>query len=70
VLFIGDHETDVQCASNATAVLSKNGSTQTVVSAIFVRDDDDHHGGWNARPDFTLCKTTDLLALESELVLH
>jgi phosphoglycolate phosphatase-like HAD superfamily hydrolase len=66
VLFVGDHETDVQCASNATAVLSKNGYSQTVLSAIFVRDDDEPHGGWNAKPDFTLRKATDIIALMSE----
>lgn len=63
ILYIGDHETDSQCAFNANQIFKKNNTTITVISigAFYGSDSDD--SGWTFKPDFKAKSTKGILKI-------
>jgi HAD superfamily hydrolase (TIGR01549 family) len=52
VMYIGDHETDARCASNAAAALRASGSGIELKSIAILHLPDTHASGWSIKPDY------------------
>jgi HAD superfamily hydrolase (TIGR01549 family) len=61
VYFIGDHETDTMCASNARAALSQAGSAVEVVSIGAFFGDFVERDGWEVSPDHVARTPTEIV---------
>jgi HAD superfamily hydrolase (TIGR01549 family) len=65
VFYIGDHETDVKCASNANHVLKKNESSVKIISigALYCSGDD--ASDWGSRPDYKAKSAKNIIEIVS-----
>ncbi len=63
VFYIGDHETDVQCAAKANNLLRKKGVNLWVltIAAFYGSDHDD--SGWKTKPDYKANQTQDIVEI-------
>jgi N-acetyl-D-muramate 6-phosphate phosphatase len=63
VLYIGDHETDIQCARNANDVLQGNNAGFKVVSVGAAYSRYDGAGKWGVAPDYSAKSVRDVLEI-------
>ena len=61
VLYVGDHETDIECAVNTNHELKQRGLGIHVVSIGASYSSDDGFPGWNSRPEYEAKAVKDLL---------
>lgn len=67
VLFVGDHETDVQCAHNTTALFRERGLPVQVVSVSALYGPDHDDSGWRVEPDFRARQPAEILEVVERL---
>ena len=63
LIYIGDHETDMQCAYNANVKLEKSGRNLKVVSIAALYSDGQAPNGWQFQPDYTAYHVKDIAGI-------
>ncbi|MDP8268044.1 MAG: HAD family hydrolase [Candidatus Tenebribacter davisii] len=63
IIYIGDHETDIHCAANASEALRKNESNLKVISIGALYDTDTDISTWQVQPDFSIEKVKDIIEI-------
>ena len=63
VLYVGDHETDAQCAHRANCELENRRAPLKIISVGAFYDNGTDTADWAVRPDFTVARVTDILTL-------
>ena len=67
VLYIGDHETDAQCAFQANRVLAKDRVALKVISIGALFDSETDTSNWCIRPDYEIQRAAELLDIVNHL---
>jgi HAD superfamily hydrolase (TIGR01549 family) len=67
VCYIGDHETDVQCAHRANRVLLENKVNVRILSIGACYDPETDVSTWNDRPDYEAQKVEDILEIVDQI---
>jgi HAD superfamily hydrolase (TIGR01549 family) len=67
VCYIGDHETDVQCAHRANRVLMENKVNVKILSIGACYDSGTNASTWNVRPDYEAQKVEDILDIVDQI---
>ena len=67
VLYIGDHETDAQCALRANRVLAKDRAALKVISIGVLFDSETNTSNWHIRPDYEIQHAPELLEIVDHL---
>lgn len=67
VVYVGDHETDVRCARNATRVLADRATPIEVLSIAVCFGDGCDHEMWGAQADYVVRTPGEIAALAREL---
>ena len=65
VFYIGDHETDVKCVTNANDVLKKNESNVKIISIGALYCSDDEASDWSVKPDYEAKRAGDIIDMMS-----
>ncbi len=63
VLYVGDHETDVQCALNANNILSENKPEIKIISIGAFYGFDVDTSGWGVLPDYQIQNASDIKSI-------
>lgn len=63
VIYIGDHETDVQCALNANNILSENNPKIKIISIGAFYGFDVNTSGWSVLPDYQIQNAADIKSI-------
>lgn len=63
VIYIGDHESDVQCALNANNILSKSNPETKIISVGAFYGFDVDTSGWNVLPDYQVQNAADIKSI-------
>ncbi|MGB5847436.1 MAG: HAD family hydrolase [Ignavibacteriaceae bacterium] len=63
VIYIGDHETDVQCALNANNILSENNLETKILSIGAFYGFDVDTSGWSVLPDYQVQNAADIKSI-------
>ncbi len=63
VLYVGDHETDVQCALNANNILSENKPEIKIISIGAFYGFDVDTSGWGVLPDYQIKNVADIKSI-------
>jgi len=63
VIYIGDHETDTQCAHNANQQLTKNASEIEIISIGAFYGSNSNTTSWNIKPDYAAYNPGDILEI-------
>jgi len=63
VLYIGDHETDIQCALNANNILSENKPEIKIISIGAFYGFDVDTSGWSVLPDYQIQNVADIKSI-------
>ncbi len=63
VLYVGDHETDVQCALNANNILSENKTEIKIISVGAFYGFNVDTSGWSVLPDYQIQNAADLKSI-------
>jgi HAD superfamily hydrolase (TIGR01549 family) len=66
VFYIGDHETDVRCASNVNKVFKEKGIDLKVISIAAFYGSDSDDSGWEIRPDHAAYSPRDIVQIFKE----
>jgi HAD superfamily hydrolase (TIGR01549 family) len=67
ICYIGDHETDVQCAQRANRVLLENKVNVKILSIGACYDPETDVSTWNDRPDYEAQKVEDILDIVDKI---
>jgi HAD superfamily hydrolase (TIGR01549 family) len=67
VCYIGDHETDVQCAHRANRVLKENDVDVRIISIGACYDSGTDVSTWNVRPDYAAQKVREILDIVDQI---
>jgi HAD superfamily hydrolase (TIGR01549 family) len=67
VCYIGDHETDVQCARRANRVLQQNKVNVKILSIGACYDPEADASTWNVRPDYEAQKVEEILDIVDQI---
>jgi HAD superfamily hydrolase (TIGR01549 family) len=63
VLYVGDHETDVQCALNANNILSENKAEIKIISVGAFYGFNVDTSGWSVLPDYQIQNAADIKSI-------
>ena len=63
VVYIGDHQMDIECARNANEVLAAEGIDIRVFAIGAAYGMGAEFGAWASEPDYTVAKPRDLVGL-------
>lgn len=66
-LYIGDHETDAQCALQANEVLKSRGDKTTLVSIGAFYGWSNGSRGWSIRPDYSAWQPSEIISIINRL---
>jgi HAD superfamily hydrolase (TIGR01549 family) len=67
ILYVGDHETDVQCALNANNILSENKPEIKIISIGAFYGFDVDTSGWGVLPDYQIKNAADINSIVNNL---
>jgi HAD superfamily hydrolase (TIGR01549 family) len=63
ILYVGDHETDVQCALNANNILSEDNPKIKIISIGAFYGFDVNTSGWSVLPDYQIQNAADIKSI-------